>query len=232
MMWVEVEWDELDDDVKALLGVSDLLRTEEQMARDIILGAIDPVIAFGPRFRFEEREPDDFYISIDVPGPCDQVDLAKAWEVARLDAEACRLTLEYDDGLGATLRVYCNNLSWLKFWSVRFPDGEWRRRFELELEARRIGLDGLGRKARARFNLEMMEAFGECLTSGEWVMARKHERQMEQRMAEGRPSYAKDVQAGMARLGGQSTSKLEPDAHRGAASPLGLGSKKMKERGR
>src|SRR6266567_3395123 len=62
----QFEFDELDDDLKALLGGSDQLRTEEQMAREIILNAIDPIIALGAPFRFEEREPDDFYISIDV----------------------------------------------------------------------------------------------------------------------------------------------------------------------
>src|SRR2546425_1128936 len=94
----QFEFDELDDDLKALLGVSDQLRTEEQMAREIILNAIDPIIALGEPFRFEERDPDDFYISIDVPGPCAQVDLGKAWQVARLDAEACRVTLERSGG--------------------------------------------------------------------------------------------------------------------------------------
>ena len=64
------------------------------------------------------------------------------------------------------------------------------------------------------------------------ALSRKHEREGERRMAQSRPSYAKDVQERMTGLGGKSTSKLEPDAHRGAASPLGLGSKKMKERGR
>jgi hypothetical protein len=64
------------------------------------------------------------------------------------------------------------------------------------------------------------------------AVTRKHEREGERRMAQSRPSYAKDVQERMTGLGGKSTSKLEPDAHRGAASPLGLGSKKMKERGR
>jgi hypothetical protein len=77
----QFEFDALDDDLKALLSVSDQLRTEEQMAREIILNAIDPIIALGDPFRFERREPDDFYISIDVPGPCDQVDLAEALEV-------------------------------------------------------------------------------------------------------------------------------------------------------
>jgi hypothetical protein len=154
----QFEFDALDDDLKALLCVSDQLRTEEQMAREIILNAIDPIIALGDPFRFERRELDDFYISIDVPEPWAQVDLAKAWAVAQLDAEACRLTLEYDHSLEATLRVYCNTICWLRFWSIRWPNADWRQRFELELEARRIGLDGLRREARATFNLEMMQA--------------------------------------------------------------------------
>jgi hypothetical protein len=158
MMWLEVEWDDLDDDVKALLSVSDLLRTEEQIMREIILTAIDPIIPTGELFKFEDREPDDFYISSEVPKPFAKVDLAVAWEVAQLDARACKLTLQYDHSLEATLRVYRNTISWLKFLSVRFPDADLRRRLELELEARRIGLDGLRRKARATFNLDMMQA--------------------------------------------------------------------------
>jgi hypothetical protein len=154
-MMIEIEWDELDEDVKALLEVSDQLRTEEQMAREIILDAIDPVIAMGPRFRFEEREPDEIG---DVPGPCDQVDLGEAWEVARLDAEACRLILQYDDGLEATLRVYANTIAWLRFWSVRFPNVEWRERFELELEVRKEGLNRLRERARWKAGLEIVEA--------------------------------------------------------------------------
>jgi hypothetical protein len=153
----QFEFDELDDDLKALIAVSDQLRTEEQMVREIILNAIDAIIALGPRFRFEEREPSDFYISIDVAGPCAQVDLALAWEVAQLDARACQLTLEHDDGRDATLRVYRNTIAWLRFLSVRFPDAEWRQRFELELEARRSGLEELKSKARVRFNLEMIQ---------------------------------------------------------------------------
>jgi hypothetical protein len=154
----QFEFDALDDDLKALLSVSDQLRTEEQMAREIILNAIDPIIALGDPFRFEEREPDDFYISIDVPGPCDQVDLAKALEVAQLDAKACQLTLEEDHSLEATLRVYCNTISWLRFLSVRFPNAEWRERFERELEARKEGLNRLREKAKWKFRLEVVEA--------------------------------------------------------------------------
>jgi hypothetical protein len=154
----QFEFDALDDDLKALLSVSDQLRTEEQMAREIILNAIDPIIALGDPFRFERREPDDFYIGIDVPEPWAQVDLAKAWEVARLDAEACRLTLEHDHSLEATLRVYRNTIGWLRFWSVRWPNREWRERFERELQERERGLDRLRDKAKWKFELEIMEA--------------------------------------------------------------------------
>jgi hypothetical protein len=65
-------------------------------------------------------------------------------------------------------------------------------------------------------------------------MARKHEREMERRMAQSRPTYAKDVETDFGRLGGMSRSDLEPDDQRGAASPLGhgMGSKKMKEGGK
>jgi hypothetical protein len=155
---LEISWDDLDDDVKALLGVSDLLRTEEQLMREIILGAIDPIIASGPPFRFEEREPNQFYISIDVPGPCAQVDLGEAWEVARLDAEACRVTLEYDHSLEGTMRAYANTIAWLRFWSIRFPHAEQRERFEIECQARVEGLNRLRDKAKWKFDLPMVEA--------------------------------------------------------------------------
>jgi hypothetical protein len=154
----QFEFDALDDDLKALLCGSDQLRTEEQMAREIILNAIDPIIALGDQFRFEEREHNDCYIGIDVPDPWAQVDLARAWEVARLDAEACRLTLEQDHSLEATLRVYRNTIGWLRFWSVRWPNTEWRERFERELRLREEGLDRLREKAKSKFELKIMEA--------------------------------------------------------------------------
>jgi hypothetical protein len=59
VMRIDVEWDDLDQDVKALIEVSDVLRTEEQIAREIILDAIDPITASGPRFCFDDREPFD-----------------------------------------------------------------------------------------------------------------------------------------------------------------------------
>jgi hypothetical protein len=155
---IEISFEDLDDDVKDLLVVSDLLRTEEQIVREMILEAIDPIIPTGPLFLFEPREPSEFYISIDVPSPSARVDLAQALEVARLDAVACRLTLEQDHSLEGTIRVYANTIAWLKFLSVRYPNADWRQRFEFELQVRGIGLDRLRRKARAKFEIEMLQA--------------------------------------------------------------------------
>src|SRR6266516_2757267 len=48
----------------------------------IILSAIDPLIALGPKFSFDDREP------LAVPHPCAQVDLGRAWLEAQIDARA------------------------------------------------------------------------------------------------------------------------------------------------
>jgi hypothetical protein len=63
-------------------------------------------------------------------------------------------------------------------------------------------------------------------------MPKRREREVERRVAEGRPRFAEDVKAGLARFGGQSRSDLERDHQRGASSPLGhgMGSKKEKRR--
>jgi hypothetical protein len=149
---IDVEWDDLDDDLKALLCVSDQLYGEEQMAREIILDLIDPVSALGEPFSFEDRE------GLEVPLPWAQVDLGKAWEVARSDAEACRLTLEEDHSIEATLRVYRNTIGWLRFWSSRWPNRKWRERFERELRVREEVLNRLQDRAKWRFEFEIMEA--------------------------------------------------------------------------
>jgi hypothetical protein len=153
MMWLEVEWDDLDDDVKSLLVVSDVW--EQPMARDIILSAIDPIpmTALGPSFSFEDREPIG-----DVPHPCATVDLAKAWSEAQIDAQACRDLLEEDGSLEAALIVYSNTISWLRFWALRFPNEMWREGFERQLEVREKGLNRLKGKAKLKFDIEMMQA--------------------------------------------------------------------------
>jgi hypothetical protein len=151
----QFEFDALEDDLKALLGASDQLRTEEQMMREIILNAIDPIIALGEPFRFEEREPNEIG---EVPKPWAQVDLAEAWDVAQVDAEACRVLLEEDYSVEAALSVYRNTIGWLRFWSVRFPNGEWRERFDRELREREEVLNRLQEKAKWRFEFEIVEA--------------------------------------------------------------------------
>jgi hypothetical protein len=144
-----IEWNDLNDDVKSLLS---LLPSEQQMAREIILNAVDPITATGPRFSFDDREP------FDVPHPCARVDLARAWTEARRDAEACRDLLDDDASLHAALRVYRNTIRWLQFWSLRFPDGRWREEFEAQLRVRVVGLNRLKDKAKWKFEIELMQA--------------------------------------------------------------------------
>jgi hypothetical protein len=154
VMRIDVEWDDLADDLKALIGISDLsqmLRSEEEMAREIILDALDPITASGPRFCFDDREP------LDVPHPCAQVDLARAWTEAQADVVACRDLMEADSGVEVALRVYRNTIRWLAFWTLRFPDREWREAFERQLRVREAVLERLKTRAGWRFEIEMLE---------------------------------------------------------------------------
>ena len=93
----------------------------------------------------------------EVPKPWAQVDLAEAWQVAQVDAEACRVLLEEDYSVEAALSVYRNTIGWLRFWSVRFPNGKWRERFEIELRVREEVLNRLQEKAKWRFEFEIVE---------------------------------------------------------------------------
>jgi hypothetical protein len=145
----------LEDDLSELLGLSDQLRTREQAMREIILETVDPIIPYGDLFRFNGIGDDG--ISPEVPKPYDRVDLAVAWQVAQADAKACRLVLERDGSIEASLRVYRNTIAWLRFLSVRFPNEEAREEFERQLEERSIGLAALKAKARLRFKLEELE---------------------------------------------------------------------------
>jgi hypothetical protein len=149
---IEIAWDDLDEDVQALLGLSDVW--EQPMARDLILNALDPIptTALGPTFDFEDREPIGA-----VPHPCAQVDLAEAWAEAQIDARACRDLLEEDDSFHAALVVYRNTIGWLRFWALRFPNERWRDQFERQLEVRGKGLRRLKGKAKRKFDIEMMQ---------------------------------------------------------------------------
>ena len=148
---------ELDPDLIELLELSGKLRTREELMRQIVLDAVDPVIAVGSEFIFEQREDRDDYISLEIPDRNAQVDLAIAWTVAQLDARACALVLETDHSLAATIRVYRNTLDWLAFWSVRHPNDNWRAEFRAQLSVRRAVLQKLKDRAGFRFEFEMLE---------------------------------------------------------------------------
>jgi hypothetical protein len=148
---------ELDEDVEELLRVSGRVRTKEELMRKAVLDAIDPMIAGGPEFEFEDRPRDERWISLEVPDSSAKVDLAVAWRVAQLDARACALVLERDHSLQATLRVYKNSLDWLRFWSWRHPNDRWRSVFERQLRDRRAGLEALRSEAGLRFRFDLLE---------------------------------------------------------------------------
>jgi hypothetical protein len=145
--------------VKFMWGIS--VREVCEMARGIILREMDPIQADGAVFEFVEAAPgsmpDFCWISPAVPEPNARVDLLEAWDVAQRDARACRATLECDGSMEALIRVYANSIKWMRFWSTRFPNAEWRARFAQELEAREEGLAELRFKAFSKGNLEMIE---------------------------------------------------------------------------
>jgi|SRR5215470_17722430 len=156
MRVIEINADELDPDVIELLELSGKLRSKEQVMRQIVLDALDPLVAFGPEFEFEDRPDDEAYISIEVPGPCSRVDLAQAWVVAQLDARACELVLEADDSADATIRVLRNQHQWLAFWAHRFPNDQFRARFAAQLEDRRTALERLKSAAGQRMQFGLV----------------------------------------------------------------------------
>jgi hypothetical protein len=85
------------------------------------------------------------------------VDLHEALGVAEKDARACELILECGD-IDAVLRAYRNTILWLRFWSVRAPQAEWRARFAQELEVRELGLADFRAKALRKGNMKMLGA--------------------------------------------------------------------------
>jgi hypothetical protein len=116
-----------------------------------MLGVIDPVIALGPRFKFES------WARLEVPKPYADVDLGEAWEACREDAHTCQRILETDGSLEAVLIAYRNSVQWSRFWAERFPSSEWRMRFwegSVRLEE---GLERLREKANWKFEIGMVK---------------------------------------------------------------------------
>jgi hypothetical protein len=126
------------------------------MAREIILREMDPIEADGEEFDFPTGNRPGWWISPRVPAPNAKVDLLEAWKFAEKDAEACRRVLVCDGSIGAAIRVYVDSTLWMRFWSVRFPDGKWRTAFAQQLEAREEALAELRAKALENGNLKVV----------------------------------------------------------------------------
>src|SRR5262249_42932790 len=133
------------------------IRDGYDMAREIILAGFDPIEPDGEPFDFPQGHWPDWWVSPNVPASNAKVDLFEALSVTGKDARACEMVLERDHSMEATLRVYRNTICWLRFWSIRAPQAEWRARFARELEAREEGLAELRAKAFQKGNLEMIE---------------------------------------------------------------------------
>jgi hypothetical protein len=147
----------LDEDVEALLLVSGRLRTPEQVIREFVLDAIDPIEATGPTFVWEIRPDNPMYISLEVPDPFAKCDIAEAYAIAKLDAESCSRVLERDHSVEATLRVYRNTIEWLRFLSVRHPNELCRLEFAEQLQDRRARLEELKLEASLRYRFDVLD---------------------------------------------------------------------------
>jgi hypothetical protein len=133
--------------LKYLFGIS--IREAHEMARQIILRELDPI---------DVRGGEPFVFDGDVPDPyANVIDLLEAWDIAMREAQHCRYVLENEPSTEALLKVYRKTIAWLRFWSVRFPNAEWRVGFARMLEDREAALEELRSKALENGKLRMLE---------------------------------------------------------------------------
>ena len=71
----------------------------------------------------------------DVPEPHANCNNQEAWKVAQRHARKVKELLENNPTLATLLRCQWNIASWLRYWSVRFPDSDFREKFAAELAA-------------------------------------------------------------------------------------------------
>jgi hypothetical protein len=149
------------EEIKAVCGGT--VREVCAMARAFIRVEMDPIHASGEPFVFPKGsgEPDFCWFSPEVPGPYANVDILEAMDVSERDAKACSLTLEVDQSIEATLRIYKNSISWLRFWSIRSPSAEGRVTAARNLERMEQGLSQLRAKAFMKANREMIEGLAD-----------------------------------------------------------------------
>ena len=95
---IQINLDDLDEDIRDLILASGKLCTRDQAIRKAVLDAFDPIIPLGPPFEFETRDDDPKYLSLMVPPPYADCDLAVCWKMAQLDANAVSLILDGDAG--------------------------------------------------------------------------------------------------------------------------------------
>jgi hypothetical protein len=146
------------EEVKYISGMT--VREICEMLQKIVSVEDDPIHATGEPFIFQKAASfccDFGCITPEVPGPFANVDLLEAWDVAERDARACAHALEHDDTTEATSKVFTNTISWLRFWSVRYPRPEWRATFARELEDMEEKLAELRAKAFRKPDPEMVE---------------------------------------------------------------------------
>ena len=71
----------------------------------------------------------------DVPEPRANCNNQEAWKMAQRHARRVKELLESNPTLATLLLVQWNIASWLRYWSVRFPDPDFREKFAAELTA-------------------------------------------------------------------------------------------------
>jgi hypothetical protein len=125
------------------------------MAGAIILSEIDPIDATAePAFDWPQAplgsQPDFCWFSPEVPDPLANVNVVEAFRKAQRDAQACKLTLEFDSSTEAAVRVLRNTIGWLRFWQIRARSPELRGWFSEQLADR---LDGLTRLRERAFSI-------------------------------------------------------------------------------
>jgi hypothetical protein len=153
---VEIDLDDLDEDLAEFLLM--VAKPREQIMRETIIRAIDPLQEVGLCFEFEPRPDDECYLSLEVPPPNADVDIVYCWKIAQLDAEACSLILDRDNStIEDIVLVYGNLIRWLEFWELRFPSKKWRESFSVQLAQRKSRLAMLKHKAKYQIRPDIEE---------------------------------------------------------------------------
>ena len=86
-----------------------------------------------------------------VPEPSDLIDLREAWRKSRIDEITCQCILAQNPTMSDLIDVQLNCYRWLRFWSIRDPDPEWREKLR-QMVASTIETFAYGRAEAAKHN--------------------------------------------------------------------------------